>query len=241
MVVGGIGIDLSCVNVFVDLLCMLCGLGFIYDVFDDFVVQICVVYSEVFVVNMQWDFGLGLFGSMVVVGVVDLYVCVKVDLVVYFQGMVVCFLFGGYFDFVCMVDGVMQVFLFVCDLWLCGVLLDDLVFGWCVSILNYLYFLYSYVKLYVIDGQDLMVGSYNMSWIQLFCVEGGNLQYDMGLYLCGLVVQVGVVVFDDLWWYLQQFYCLLEVLLVEVFDCCFLGQVELLSYLFVVWLVFLVG
>lgn len=223
---GGTGTDLSCANAFVDLPRTPRGPGLTHDAFDDLAAQIRAAHSEVLVANMQWDFGLGLPGSTVVAGVADLYARVKADPAAYPQGMAVRFSLGGYPDLVRTVDGATQALSLARDLRLRGVPLDDPALGWRVSILNYPYFPHSHVKLHVIDGQDLTVGSYNMSWTQLPRAEGGNSQHDTGLHLRGPVAQAGVAAFDDLWRHSQQLHCPPEVLPVEVFDRCSLGQAE---------------
>ncbi|MHA0034504.1 hypothetical protein ACXXDK_06070 [Deinococcus sp. PESE-38] len=205
--VGGTQTDLSCANAFVDLPRTPRGPDLTHDVFDDLAAQIRAAHSEVLVANMQWDFGLGLPGSTVVAGVADLYAQVKADPAAYPQGMAVRFSLGGYPDLVRTVDGATQALSLARDLRLRGVPLDDPTLGWRVSILNYPYFPHSHVKLHVIDGQDLTVGSYNMSWTQLPRAEGGNSQHDTGLHLRGPVAQAGVAAFDDLWRHSQQLHC----------------------------------
>lgn len=59
--------------------------------------------------------------------------------------------------------------------------------------------LYSYFKLLVFDGEEVVVGGYNISILYLLLEVGGKGLCDFGLVVCGFIVCNVVVVFYDIW------------------------------------------
>lgn len=192
--------------------------------------QIREARSEVLVTNMQWDFGTELPGSAVAQAVADLYGRVRAQPAAYPQGMAVRLLLGGYPDTARPADSATQILSLARDLRLRGVPLADPGVGWRLSLLHYPYFPHSHVKMHVIDGVDLTVGSYNLSWTQLPREIGGNAQQDLGLRLRGPVAQAGVAAFDDLWRHSRELRCPPNLWAAEVFARCALGPAEAPSH-----------